>query len=452
MGSAVFLIGGTAFSFFSKEKEMGATVTCGKRAVAFRSPENGNPVYILFESTYEKNVYPHTPDECAVAMGEIDVVLKKVFKFARDCEGGMLQGRGGCISPETYIRGWLKALANPAQVIEPESMMVILSRAGTLEFHFGDKDKQRDETISAVRQSGDEEVAAAFESDVEITRPLTHPTVMLLAKRVAVWKLVHAYNFHSRYKEERLAYRPDSAKHSPMKLPEVTRLRADIDHPCNTFVLRGTEWLGSSVEYLFREFSDALADNELHYPGTSLKLISALRDGGSYGSILNPSATVFFLEIDKGMGDAKWYKGMYDGLLEELKTEANKTMLLGYVLEKLTPTLMHRFHELSNKGLIVIRGDVIPAKPTLKFVKLKPKYGMVVPMRDGNYRLVESWGRSGWVVERIHDNQRFRISAKNLAYHLRVMSKEAFKMAEDAFLKSANPSEDTVRESQPMLF
>lgn len=91
---------------------MGATVTCQKAAAAFRSPV-GTPVYVLFESTYEKNVTPHTPCWDCCCIGDIEGVLKRIFGYAADCEGGLLQTRRGVTTPEAYIADWLRCLAAP---------------------------------------------------------------------------------------------------------------------------------------------------------------------------------------------------------------------------------------------------------------------------------------------------------------------------------------------------
>ena len=90
---------------------MGATVTTGKRAHAFLSNE-GVPIFILEEETYEKNVTPHRPRFNVVAFGTYDDVMRHVFRYASATEGGMLQARSGWIGSEGYIKGWRSAIAN----------------------------------------------------------------------------------------------------------------------------------------------------------------------------------------------------------------------------------------------------------------------------------------------------------------------------------------------------
>jgi hypothetical protein len=93
---------------------MGATVTTGKKAHAFLSNE-GAPIFILEEQTYEKNVFPPTPKWSVIAFGAYQDVMRHVFRYASATEGGMLQGRSGCIGSEGYIKG----LRIPAQRDRP---------------------------------------------------------------------------------------------------------------------------------------------------------------------------------------------------------------------------------------------------------------------------------------------------------------------------------------------
>ena len=71
--------------------------------------------YALFEQTYEKNCYPHTPAWSCWALGTIAQVLRRVFLGAYSCESGMLRGRSADILPENYIAAWLKELSEPVQ-------------------------------------------------------------------------------------------------------------------------------------------------------------------------------------------------------------------------------------------------------------------------------------------------------------------------------------------------
>lgn len=91
---------------------MGATVTTGKCAAAFRSSD-GEILYVLFERSYEKNCYPHTPRWSAFAFGTREEVLRRAFTGASSCCSGMLQSRSGGIKPENYIESWKQEINHP---------------------------------------------------------------------------------------------------------------------------------------------------------------------------------------------------------------------------------------------------------------------------------------------------------------------------------------------------
>lgn len=96
---------------------MGSTVSTGKLVAAFQGA-NG-PMYVLFEETYESNSYPHTPRWSCMAVCTLESALRHIFRSASSCEGGMLKGSGGRdITPEGYIAGWMKALANPVAMAD----------------------------------------------------------------------------------------------------------------------------------------------------------------------------------------------------------------------------------------------------------------------------------------------------------------------------------------------
>jgi len=105
---------------------MGATVTTGKFVSAFQA--KGKTYYILFEETYEKNCHPHNPTWCCIAMGSYQDVMKNVFGRASAAEGGSLQTRAGCVSPETILRGWSLAFNKPASFHNIKINLRILER------------------------------------------------------------------------------------------------------------------------------------------------------------------------------------------------------------------------------------------------------------------------------------------------------------------------------------
>lgn len=91
---------------------MGATVSVAKMAAAFKA-NNGKVGFALFEQTYEKNCYPHTPKWSCLAIGTREDVLRMIFLCAASFEDGLLQTRTGERSTEAFISEWLGELAMP---------------------------------------------------------------------------------------------------------------------------------------------------------------------------------------------------------------------------------------------------------------------------------------------------------------------------------------------------
>ncbi|SIR88149.1 hypothetical protein SAMN05880566_13320 [Janthinobacterium sp. TND4EL3] len=99
---------------------MGATVVTGKTVSAFRNPKSGEVIYLIFEQTYEKNCYPHTPSWGCRAIGTFEQVFQRVFATATACEGGMVQSRSGNTKPENYIKSWRICFSEPFQMDDLE--------------------------------------------------------------------------------------------------------------------------------------------------------------------------------------------------------------------------------------------------------------------------------------------------------------------------------------------
>lgn len=90
---------------------MGATVTTGKAVMAL--PFNGQTYWLLYERTYEKNVYPHSPRWSPTKLGTLTTVLPYIGASAAHAAGGMLQSSSGRLTPENYWKGWMRQFANP---------------------------------------------------------------------------------------------------------------------------------------------------------------------------------------------------------------------------------------------------------------------------------------------------------------------------------------------------
>lgn len=106
---------------------MGSTVSCAKKVGAMRAAD-GRILYALFEETYEKNCHPHRPRWSCVAFGLYEEVLAFVFSGADAAASGCLQNRGGWMSPESYIRAWLREFQVPVQLHDAQIRLQLSNR------------------------------------------------------------------------------------------------------------------------------------------------------------------------------------------------------------------------------------------------------------------------------------------------------------------------------------
>ena len=166
---------------------MGATVTTGKLAAAFRDACDV-PFYLLFEETYEKNVIPHTPRWSCYAMGRIQDVMAAVFRAGAACEGGSLQGSGGrCITSEGYAAGWLKELANP---VEFRDMSITLEVSDS--FYATVPSEKLEPAVAALVGIGRSEVADALRAgeSIELSLHAEADLFAALGRVVSPWRLI----------------------------------------------------------------------------------------------------------------------------------------------------------------------------------------------------------------------------------------------------------------------
>lgn len=139
---------------------MGATVITGKTVAAFRNPKNGEVIYVLFEQSYEKNCYPHTPSWGCRAIGTFEQVLKRVFASAAACEGGSLQIRSGDTKPETYLKSWRISFSEPFHMEDQE----IELKLGGTSMYDTIPDSQVETAMAMLERIGRQDVAEALKA------------------------------------------------------------------------------------------------------------------------------------------------------------------------------------------------------------------------------------------------------------------------------------------------
>lgn len=123
---------------------MGATVTCNKK-VGILTHDDGQHSFVLFEETYEKNCYPHTPHWSAIYIGGIAGAIRRIYSDAASCADGILQSRSGAIEPQHYIKDWMRELLHPVEV---ESGQTQFRRLSTTEY--GDEPTCYEKALAAL--------------------------------------------------------------------------------------------------------------------------------------------------------------------------------------------------------------------------------------------------------------------------------------------------------------
>lgn len=255
---------------------MGATVSTAKLIGAFLN-RDGHPRYVMFEQTYCKNVYPRTPRWSAVAIGDLSATIRLIFQAASACEGGMLQGAGGrTITPEGYIAGWLKELANPV-VIEDRSIELQVSDRFYATLPQGAFDKIRTTLLAR----GEHETVATLESGGSVTVSLHQDADMLCSiydgESAGAWRIFDSgeLRIHGQ-RDPSLGYTPRKVKVSDVAVPRFRKV-----HPAADYVLEECSdgsWICVGWEYsVIAGYVTSLWEDEMREPGSYRARMKAFR-------------------------------------------------------------------------------------------------------------------------------------------------------------------------------
>lgn len=254
---------------------MGATVTTGKQVCAIRDAKTGTPIYLLFEETYEKNCYPHTPSWSCICIGGIERAMQYIFAHASSCEGGMLQGRSGHITPEGYVQAWMKLLREP--LVYPD-----VRTDWTMGEKWGDSITPAEcERAKAALQGNPDALALLDEleqSDEGRGSFMLHERIgalaaILEAARRPPWHVVNQH-YTNLEVDCRLGYNPKNAGTYAIVIPEVVRIDRDER------LMRDADGLWRSAGWAYSivgNYIDALWRDELREPGSYKKRIKAYR-------------------------------------------------------------------------------------------------------------------------------------------------------------------------------
>lgn len=273
---------------------MGATVTTGRRVGAFVSSA-GNTVYSLFEETYEKNVFPHTPYWSCVGIGDIKDVIRRIFAYASSCEGGMLQNRSGHLTPEGYIRSWFKELEAPREM---RDFQVDL-KAGTgicATVPSGEMGKVS-EALTAI---GRVDILTSLLAGDTFTLSFQKDAAVVLAlyglnggetSLLSPWRIVQSHHMpHSEMnRDARLGYYRKSAAPDTSTSPDPVVYRVGNE---DCFVLKpdGSLQPAGWAYSLVGEFVKNLWEEEMRVPRSFGRRIKAFRDKVKNAPRLSPDA------------------------------------------------------------------------------------------------------------------------------------------------------------------
>lgn len=251
---------------------MSSTITTGKRAAAFRTAA-GATIYALFEATYESNCFPQVPHWSCILFGDLKVAVERIFWHASACEGGMLRNRNGSITPEGYIRGWLKELAAPVEF--PDRLIELKIGSDRLYdvIPSGNVELLKEHLPAIGRKDlldkliNGESVTVSVHNDADVLLALYGP------RRMAPWRVLSIP-----YQEVRrpdLGYLPAPTKKFDVQVPVLFKIGGNehlFQRPNGTWYCAG--WAYSIIG----RFITDLWESELSEPGSYYKRIRAYRD------------------------------------------------------------------------------------------------------------------------------------------------------------------------------
>lgn len=243
------------------------------------------PIFVMWEETYEKNCHPHEPHWHVVMAGTKAEFLRRVFERASSCEGGMLQARNGDMKPEAYIQRWLKAAQNPHRI---ETFMVELTYGGAWKTTFtnnAENEEWRVEEASKdanhlewMRQEGLSDLVDRMIEGERIKLDFrSHAGLILGLQRrgKALWRMgAVSYPFGVHDATYALDHRPTGKMMDPPKFEQYVEIeRGDF------YRLEGSKLnFAESSWMLIERFVAGYWEQEMQHPGTFRKAIRALRE------------------------------------------------------------------------------------------------------------------------------------------------------------------------------
>ena len=304
---------------------MSSTIVTNRLAAVFDSAHNrGDHIWVLFEETYESNVYPHTPRWCARSIGRIQETMQMIFRDAAHCEGGMLRDRRGSISPETYIRRWYTALRHPVEM-PPRDIRIKREELRT-RFRMPDEptDDQRWTDFSErMRALGREDIPLALDGGTEVVLSLHEDIEIVIAiygfshERSALlspWKAFGGEWAPEHSAKATIGYYPPGGQIPSPVIPHAYRINDNALVMPEEGKWRAAGWAYSAVG----DYVRSLWETELHAPGSFEVLIPPYREAIRAAQLLpNGSEAVVDLMNCRRPEEVREVVALFGGRIEQ---------------------------------------------------------------------------------------------------------------------------------------
>lgn len=270
---------------------MGATISTGKQAFAFTATDSGETIYVLYEQTYEKNVYPHTPRWSCVSIGPIATVLRRIFGMAASCVGGDLQVRRGRSAPEQYIADWLKQLATPLQQ-EDQAVQIGIATGWNKSIPADDATRVLEHLVANGRSelAGDLKAGKCFLGTLHADSKLV--TCIYGDGPLSPWRIITT--MHIGAPRQDLGYRPAlRSTAATSRIPAFLKIDGD-----NRLVQQDDgSWRCGGWEYqIVGQFVAGLWRSELTNPGSYHRTIREFRDAIQSAPVV-PAGTMAIVDL-----------------------------------------------------------------------------------------------------------------------------------------------------------
>ena len=322
---------------------MGSTVSTNKQAYAFKTPED-KTAYVLFEESYEKNCYPHTPSWCCRALGYLDEVMGMLFRNASSCEGGMLQHASGHVLPETYLQRWFDTMANPLAMPDVTNVMKFSeSSYATLPFHMK---KQIEDSLQS---SGmDSEVDTLDGREVSLHKDFDLLRAIYGKCPIGPWRFLANNPFNSGNHRKDLGYAPTIV----MKNPTFTPPKMARCGPENVFIAQenGEYKNGGWAYSVVGNFVCNYVTAELENPGSFKSAFKTFRKSTETAEQLSES-TQIEITVPALAENNDYERSKARNVVNMFAPGQNSvTVTLGQVLEKekTKPDDIHALYDLLN--------------------------------------------------------------------------------------------------------